>query len=143
MWFPSLFTPCNFLSKLYGTSTHATEYCAVIGLALYRAAQQTDVTDPFPLLRNGVWLRETSYGPRFARFRLVVLVQLALLRGSPSASLLWAVALPSFIPFFCELCMALQRIAPFISCRYVRAFRGRLVGGVVAIYTLRATPFSV
>ena len=38
--------------------------------------------------------------------------------------------------------MALQRIAPFISCRYVRAFHGRLEGGVVAIYTLRATPFG-
>ena len=39
-----------------------TELCTGIGPALYRAEQQTAVKklpDPFPLLRNGVWPRET------------------------------------------------------------------------------------
>ena len=37
-----------------------TEYCAVIGPALYRASQQTAVKEVTrPLLPNGVWPRET------------------------------------------------------------------------------------
>ena len=43
-WFHSWFTSCNFLLKLW-YSIHVTEYCAVIGHALYRVAQQTTVKE--------------------------------------------------------------------------------------------------
>ena len=36
------------------------EYCAVIGPALHSARKQTAVKLPDPLLRNGVWPRETK-----------------------------------------------------------------------------------
>ena len=47
-----------------GNSTYVTEYCTVIGPALHSARQQTAVKlpDPFPLLQNGVWPRETMQG---------------------------------------------------------------------------------
>ena len=47
-------------------STHVTEYCAVIGPALYRAAQQTavkEVTRPLPSLAEwGVAMRDYILG---------------------------------------------------------------------------------
>ena len=38
-----------------------TEYCAVVGLTLYRAV---NLPDPFPLLQNRVWPHETIYKQR-------------------------------------------------------------------------------
>ena len=43
---------------LFPTEVVITALCTVIGPALYRTVK--DQTPSFPLLRNGVWLRETN-----------------------------------------------------------------------------------
>ena len=58
------FTVCFTLVTSYwgcDNSTHVTKYCAVIGPALYRAAQQTaSYKRALPPLHNGMWPRETT-----------------------------------------------------------------------------------